>query len=465
MLHRRIPFARHAGMSLVELLVVITILTIVTAATIPIMAPNVEARRQRETARLITSAFAGAQTRAIASGRPAGIWIERDIGARYASSVLYNCEVPPPYTGDTTDTRFVVERIPSPPNMNDDTTGAAARYNQNTGLNSQYIYFRAILVSGSFSDGMIQPGDRIQFNNQGPSYEIFHGPDPNNDGYINGGFPAPIPAQPNPLPVLPGFIIRMPKRLTDPAPYLDPPINSILNPRHESIEPYEPPDDYQAYNQHYKARYLPWPNARLLPSPPNPREGGRSNPFPFIISRQPQKSLDSPVRLQEGAVIDLRWSGIGDNFGGNSTTPHLTFDPPSAKEWPVNTPVLVMFSPQGDLASISALGSRPEPLESSLHLLVGKRERILDDNYVGTPAWDPMPFPLPTDEEEQLNFQDTENYWVTIQKGNGIATTSQVASVVDPPSTTGFVQPWTYYQFWINSTRRFARTSRIEGGQ
>lgn len=87
-------------------------------------------------------------------------------------------------------------------------------------------------------------------------------------------------------------------------------------------------------------------------------------------------------------------------------------------------------------------------------------------------------------DERQLNFQDMENFWVTVQKGNGLATTAQVASIPPalanvatmprPPDINGDGQPdypagfqpanWEFAT-WINSTRRQARTGRIEGGQ
>ena len=58
---------------LIELLVVITSLMLMTAATIPILAPSTDSRRQRETRRIVTSAIEKAKVQALRTKRPAGI--------------------------------------------------------------------------------------------------------------------------------------------------------------------------------------------------------------------------------------------------------------------------------------------------------------------------------------------------------------------------------------------------------
>ena len=61
------------GLTLIELLVAVTIMLMITAIAIPLVAPSGDERRTRETSRLVTSFFQGARTRAIQTGRPFGV--------------------------------------------------------------------------------------------------------------------------------------------------------------------------------------------------------------------------------------------------------------------------------------------------------------------------------------------------------------------------------------------------------
>ena len=102
------PEAPSAGLTLVELLVVIVILTMVTAATIPLMAPVTSQRKVRESAPPVgNDALAGAGTRTV--NGPAGRCLDRAaiatswrISRTNTSLDLFLCEVPPPYSGEST---------------------------------------------------------------------------------------------------------------------------------------------------------------------------------------------------------------------------------------------------------------------------------------------------------------------------------------------------------------------------
>ena len=81
----------------------------------PLLLPVIDSRRIRETARIVSTQFASAQSEAMAKGRPVGVWIER-LGAndtstsldRSAAMDIYLCEVPQPYSGDSIDSRVTV---------------------------------------------------------------------------------------------------------------------------------------------------------------------------------------------------------------------------------------------------------------------------------------------------------------------------------------------------------------------
>ncbi len=178
------PPASRCGLTLVELLVVIAILGMVTVATIPLMAPAVGGRKVRESARLVSGFFANAQARALATGRPCGVWITRlsttvaDAQSNQAID-LFLCESPPPYTGETmTDTCT----ISSPP-----------------GPNPTSI---TITFSTAIPAGIVHLGDLIRFNYRGTLYRILTGT-VGADGSVTGTSVTATVAEPGqPLPNL-----------------------------------------------------------------------------------------------------------------------------------------------------------------------------------------------------------------------------------------------------------------------
>jgi type II secretory pathway pseudopilin PulG len=95
------------GVTLIELLIVMTILMMVTAAAIPLMIPALQNRRGREAARLVSSFISGARSRAIETGRPVGVMLERYNGLPFAFTLSY-VEVPQPYAGDTQTSKITV---------------------------------------------------------------------------------------------------------------------------------------------------------------------------------------------------------------------------------------------------------------------------------------------------------------------------------------------------------------------
>jgi prepilin-type N-terminal cleavage/methylation domain-containing protein len=150
----RAYYDERSGLTLVELLVVIVILTMVTAATIPLMAPVTGERKVRESARVLSSLLAQAQSRALATGRPAGVWIQRletpapgqprtDRGNQAID--LFLCESPPPYAGDSTDARARVS-----------VSGATV----------------VVEILNDLPPGYVFKGDRIRFNYRGSVFQI-----------------------------------------------------------------------------------------------------------------------------------------------------------------------------------------------------------------------------------------------------------------------------------------------------
>lgn len=101
------------GLTLIELLMVITILVTVTAAAIPMLATDIETRRVREAARGVSGALGKARALAIESGRPAGVLFSASSGfaGDQASTLLQIVEVPPAFCGWDPDAGVELTRV------------------------------------------------------------------------------------------------------------------------------------------------------------------------------------------------------------------------------------------------------------------------------------------------------------------------------------------------------------------
>ena len=65
------------GLTLVELLVVVVILTTLVGAAIPLLSPNNDSRKIREGARLLNTYITAARTKAVSTGRPYGVALKK----------------------------------------------------------------------------------------------------------------------------------------------------------------------------------------------------------------------------------------------------------------------------------------------------------------------------------------------------------------------------------------------------
>jgi len=90
----------RAGMTLVELLVVVAILGVLAVTVLPGISNTTEGRRTRETARMITSFIAQAQAKALGQQTPSGFGLV-NTGSNGPSLDLVPARVPDVYRGDT----------------------------------------------------------------------------------------------------------------------------------------------------------------------------------------------------------------------------------------------------------------------------------------------------------------------------------------------------------------------------
>jgi len=187
--------ADRRAMTLVELLVVISILLVLAVVALPAMQPAVESRRIREAARSVNVFLATARNQAAATGRPCGVIIQRSEGLPQAGIALYQAEVPPPYAGNTTNT----------------TVSLVVTSESTVGSKTQFTL--TANISHDLDTSLIQVGDRLQVNHQGPWYEITDITDAttlNLQLTLDAGAMLPWPSGPGGSPDLPFQIRRQP---------------------------------------------------------------------------------------------------------------------------------------------------------------------------------------------------------------------------------------------------------------
>jgi prepilin-type N-terminal cleavage/methylation domain-containing protein len=146
---------RRAGMSLVELLVVVAILGLLAVTVLPNLANTAESRRTREAARVVSSFVSSAKSRAIGRREWAGFTLVAATAGSSAALDVFQCDVLPPYTGATTPAFLTVSgsAVPGEPAWR---TASIATPDALLGVAQMGI----------------EPNDPIRFANRGPFYEI-----------------------------------------------------------------------------------------------------------------------------------------------------------------------------------------------------------------------------------------------------------------------------------------------------
>lgn len=94
------------GVTLIELLIVILIMLMIAAVTMPIIRPALEGRKIREAARIVEVFLNGARNRALQSGKTVGVIFETNRNEPSAVVSLAYAEQPDPYSGDFQGSRI-----------------------------------------------------------------------------------------------------------------------------------------------------------------------------------------------------------------------------------------------------------------------------------------------------------------------------------------------------------------------
>ncbi len=153
---RSLPQRR--GLTLTELLVVVAIMVVVAAVFVPMVQPILRGQNTREASRQLNVMIAGVQAKAVALGRPVGIWFERAAHEAtapperwFTSYRVFEAVEPVPYTGDVYDARVAVRQFPG---------GTGELWQAN------------FLSPAPNAILQVQSGDTIRFNGRGPRYMI-----------------------------------------------------------------------------------------------------------------------------------------------------------------------------------------------------------------------------------------------------------------------------------------------------
>ncbi|MGQ9564840.1 MAG: prepilin-type N-terminal cleavage/methylation domain-containing protein [Thermogutta sp.] len=304
------------GVTLLELLVVVTILLILLAVMVPRLRPMMEQRRVREASRTVSGFFYAARSRAMETGRPVGVAIERLKTQPEAAVTLRMVEEPPPYAGDVIGARAIIRRL-----------GAT--------LSFQVLLAAADVGSMITQKIPVMQNDIITFESQAVSYRIL-GLDQNQDGTRDPD-PDGIIGDPN-------------------FPVSSTPLVVLL------VELAEVAD-------------TPWPST-ADPAAPFPPTGIGSRPVNFQIARRPESTAAAPVRLPSGTVIDLYSSGTDSmallgNPGGFVPRDHNA----NTVDVEDPTPVVVLFAPEGRVQRVF-YQNQQEAVTESVYFLIGRWERM-----------------------------------------------------------------------------------------
>lgn len=393
--HFRNPTTDHrplttddCAFTLVELLVVIAIITVVSALAVPLLTPVLDTRRVRESARMLSSEFAAAQSEALARGRSVGVWIERLPNEPNAAIDMFLCEVPPPYSGDSEASTATVSVMVAGPQNNIVTTPG--------GSPQTVLKYQGLFVFGASDTswvGLLRPGDTIRFGARGPLY-------------------------------------RFSDQQTAPATATIDPTTGLLKPGSPPTSMLIEPADSANLVYNYTTNPLAKTKVTGLFTSVAPAAFSPQGwTTPYQIYRQPVKSSSQPLQLPQSAMLDLAYSGFG-NGGWLSLLPPALNTPPS--------PLVILFNSTGAVDGWLLVGDKDfgamQPPPGPMHFLIGKREKVSTQHPYSSTSY--VYSEDPETQAKKHNFRDLENIWVSINPQSGLITTSEVAELRDQATST-----------------------------
>lgn len=403
------------GLTLVELLVVVAIMSILVGSAIPLLSPSGDGRRLREASRSLNTFLTGAQTRAVETGRPFGVRIKKlseDTGRAddnaVAIEVVY-IEQPVPFPGFSPGARvrlsLDVSNSAGGMRLQFVTIGSADIAPEGTyGLPSGIDYDPIPASFFRLGDEIEVAGRRFVFTDTGnQDAEGFY------ESRVSSGQPEE-------------FFVR---------PADSPGITTNATQSADARLYYREQDLNGATSGTAPRSNLYW-----------------TEPLPYKIYRQPTTTLNDPLQLPAGTVIDLRASGTGDPTN-NGVTFFNDDQLGTASGTSNRDPIDILFSPEGTLASVSAnLGVDGDAATSgttteTLYLLIGPN-LVAPTLAAEADFGDATQAGAGTDADIQdrkavINWLNGESRWVTVGSRTGTVRTSENAFVdpVDVVNDTG----------------------------
>ena len=456
--HPPSAFPPRSGLTLIELLMVIIILTILVSAAIPIMAPTNDDRRLREASRMVNAYITGAQMKAIESQRPYGVMIKRlsqntNVDAatnpvhddNAVSIELQYVEQPSPFVGfsDSSSARVAIY-VPNNANWYGRIRPLVliqflARGNQFTQMQDG---LPPAWDPDTFPDATIRPGDVIEFG--GTQYELLSDRD---DTVVEARFDSSTNS----------FFAFNTGRLNN---LQEKAIQIVARPINDTGQIINVRNDDHGFE---------------MGSVDGSSDGNNppfwTHPVPYKIHRLPMPTSAEPLQMPDGTAIDLRASGVGIND---------YFYVPNIHDNP--QPVVIMFAPEGRVSrlkfSVDGDASRrnlppyDQPVVDNIFLLVGRRELTPPVAVLSDQMLDASPPNVNSNEyreaREAINWLRGESRWIGIGSQSGRVVTVENAFVnVSSPDVNGSTTPETEERrnAQIQAARGFARQMSQLGGR
>ena len=437
-------FHKHRAFTLVELLIVIAIATILATLSLTTMQGLLKDQKISQSVRLARQYIESARTRAMATGRPVALFLERvspegdstgaPIVSNYTVTRMSIGEVFPPYTGEQPLSTATLWDTPL-------SAGATTRMTTDGFADqARFLLAEVITAFGTASTpGMMSIGDTIEFDGSNQRFVI------ESIDYVGG---------------------EVAVTFFNPAANYD----QLLAAKIQGGTATD-----QKFEVGYSGREPTLKTPNTLTGMLAPTPTGTFTGVPFRIYRKPSKSLVGTITMPRGTCIDLSVSGIGPTGSAlESTSPFHLADAPSGTltasgasptmKRSSYSRIAVVFSAEGraqgmyqdnrivnfsGTPEVVAAGSFvPFALASKLYLMVGRTEQVIPDAPATAPAAGERG-------DARGNLMDTGNTWISINPYTGLIETSPVAAVLDTSSIPEAVR----------DARRFAAMGVNDGGR
>ena len=376
--------SRIRGMTLIELLIVIVILTTLVGGVIPILSPNNDERKIQVAVRGLQSYITLAKAKAARTGLPHGIAFRESSPGNGVAIEVFGWETPPPFAGFSTASYVRIERNRTNGELfvqliladSLDTSGAAVVPNEYT--------------VDPLPPAFLRPKDYIVID--GVEYRFL----------VNSSI-SPLDAK--------GFYPSVSRlqvmRVSD---------NSLT----------------YAFLKNYPSGISTF---------------DLTAPKRYQIVRQPAPSAESPYQLPAGVGIDMQASVAegGTSLIANRFPKFDSLYTARPANTAVSDTVGIMFSPTGAVSSVRLNGTRLDSV-SRVVLLVGRLENGgLDPNTIPAKSTDPVnqtPWTLQAGEkvedvQKRINWLNLDSRLLSITTSNGRSVVSGMASV----PTAGYTTP------------------------